>query len=72
MMPTTTKQLPEVRCKLARLDGNPLAILSRWREAARKAGWPSEDIVAVTKNAMSGDYDHLLATISANCKNGGM
>lgn len=43
-------------------DGNAFNILGLATRAARKAGWPQEKIDAYTKEATSGDYDHLLAT----------
>ena len=42
-----------------------------FRKRARKDGWTEEQIEKVTKEAMSGDYHHLVATLSKYCKNGG-
>jgi hypothetical protein len=61
--------LPKVNCKLVGEDGNAFAILGRFKDAARKAKWPREEIDKVLKEAMSGDYDHLLQTIMPHCKN---
>lgn len=44
-------------------DGNAFAILGRFRRAAVKAGLPKERIDAIVSEAMSGDYNHLLARI---------
>ena len=53
----------KVQMRLVGEDGNAFAILGRFRRAARKAGWPAEEIEALMEEATSGDYDHLLATI---------
>jgi hypothetical protein len=58
-----------VKCKLVGQDGNAWAIMGRFQTAARKAGWSKEDIDLLMKNAMSGDYNHLLFVISEHCKN---
>lgn len=44
-------------------DGNAFAIMGRFRRAARDAGWSAEEISDVLEEAMSGDYDHLLAVM---------
>ncbi len=49
-------------------DGNAFMLIAGWRTAARKAGWNDEAIEVVTKDAMSGDYDHVLQTILRNSK----
>lgn len=41
-------------------DGNAFAILGKAQRVARKAGMDWE---AISKEAMSGNYDHLLATM---------
>ena len=46
-------------------DGNAFALLGKFQQAAKKAGWESEDIKEVMMEASSGDYDHLLATLLA-------
>ena len=51
-------------------DGNAFAILGRFSRAARQQGWTPEEIKAVTQEAMSGNYDHLLATIMDNVDDG--
>ena len=50
------------RVKLLGKDGNAFAVISFCEEAARKAKWSKEQIDAFMKEAMSGDYNHLLAT----------
>ena len=41
-------------------------VLGVFKRAARKQGWTPEEIDPVIKEAMSGDYNHLLATILDN------
>jgi hypothetical protein len=59
----------KVKLQLVGLDGNAFSILGAFNAAARRQGWTKEEIDAVTKEAMSKDYTHLLATIANNCKN---
>lgn len=47
-------------------EGNAYSILGKFQEAARRAGWPKEEIDRVIQQAVSGDYEHLLRTISDN------
>lgn len=51
-----------VKVELTGTDGNAFAILGKVRVAMKRAGVPAETIEAYTKEATSGDYDHLLAT----------
>lgn len=53
----------KVRMRLVGEDGSAFAILGRFQREARRAGWSREEIKAVTDEATSGDYDHLLATM---------
>lgn len=57
-----TVKFPNVRVKLVGEDGNAFAILGRCSTAARRAGVSKEDRDAFLKEAMSGNYDHLLMT----------
>lgn len=50
--------------KLVGIDGNAFVILGHAKQAARKAGWSSEKITEMVNKAMSGDYDHLLRTMT--------
>jgi hypothetical protein len=59
----------KVNLQLVGLDGNAFSILGAFSSAAKRQGWSKEEIDAVTKNAMSKDYTHLLSTIAKNCKN---
>lgn len=58
----TTPKYPEVRVKLIGKDGNAFAILGQVQKALRKHRIPQEEINQYLKEAMSGDYDNLLAT----------
>ena len=53
------KTKPKV--KLVGTEGNAFVILGKVKAALRKAG-QVEEAEAFLKEAMSGDYDHLLAT----------
>jgi len=52
--------------QLVGLDGNAFAVLGAFQREARKQGWTPEEIATVRAEAMSGDYNHLLATIMDN------
>lgn len=58
------KQRPAV--KLIGRDGNAFAIMGACKQAARKAGWTSEQVDALIKEMMSGDYNHLLGVAMNN------
>jgi len=53
---------PNIKVKLIGTDGNAFAILGKVREAMRKAKLTPEQIKEFTDEAMSGDYNNLLAT----------
>jgi hypothetical protein len=53
---------PEVTVELTEHDGNAFFILGSVRKALKRANVPSEEIAEFTKEAESGDYDHLLQT----------
>lgn len=44
-------------------DGNAFNILGRCRHAGKEAGWTGDQWEAFQREATSGDYDHLLATV---------
>lgn len=46
--------------ELVGCDGNAFGIIGAATRVARKAGWSKDQIDTFTKDAMSGDYDHLL------------
>lgn len=58
----------KVKLNLIGLDSNAFAILGAFKKAARKQGIDADEISRVIEEAMSGDYNHLLATISQHCE----
>lgn len=44
-------------------DGNAFSLLGKCMKASRKAGWSPDRWAEFRKEAMSGDYDHLLQTM---------
>ena len=50
------------KLELVGADGNAFNVLGLARRAAKKAEWSQEKIDAFFKEAMAGDYDHLLQT----------
>lgn len=64
MAETTLKQTG-IKVKLIGEDGNAFYILGKVQRALREAKQSKEFINAVMKEATSGDYDHLLATIAS-------
>jgi hypothetical protein len=54
---------PDINIPLIGEDGNAFAILGRVARIARNAGLPKSEIDAFQKEATSGDYNHLLATV---------
>lgn len=53
---------------LVGINGNAYAIMGAFRKQARKENWTHQEIEAVLDEAMSSNYDHLLATIENHCK----
>lgn len=60
---TTKPRFPNINVPLVGEDGNAFAILGRVSRALRRGGATSEEVNEFTSEAMSGDYDHLLATV---------
>jgi len=54
---------PNVKVNLSDSDGNAFSIIGRVRKAMRRAGVSNEEIEAFSKEAMSGDYGHVLQTV---------
>ncbi len=52
---------PDVEVQLTGEDGNGFLIVGKVAKALRSAG--ASDVEEFTKEAMSGDYDHLLQTV---------
>ena len=59
--PKAESSLTDITVKLTGENGNAFAIIGRVRTALRKNGRP-DLIEAFSRDAMSGDYDHLLQT----------
>lgn len=55
---------PEIVVRLTGEDGNAFFIVERVCRELRRHGVPPEEIIGFKKEAMSGDYSHLLATCS--------
>ena len=55
-----TVKFPEINVKLVGEDGNAFSILGRVKKAMRRAKVDKDQIDAYLKDAMSGDYNHLL------------
>lgn len=56
-----------VNLDLVGLDGSAFYLFGAFRRQARQEGWTSEEITIVCDDAMSGDYDHLLAVLMVYC-----
>lgn len=59
---TNEVRYPDVTVELVGGDGNAFAVMGAVQRALRKAGVSQEEQDAFLKEAMSGDYDHLLQT----------
>jgi hypothetical protein len=46
------------------LNGNAVLLLGAFTELAKRGGWADNEIKSVLTEAMSGDYDHLLLTLT--------
>ena len=56
---------PEITVQLVGREGNAFCILGICKRAMERAHLPQEEIDQFMKEAMSGDYNHLLATTMA-------
>ena len=56
----------KVKLELVGLDGNAYSLMGAFQRAARQQGWSPDEIKVVLDDCMSGDYNHLLATLSNN------
>jgi hypothetical protein len=56
-----------VKLDLAELDGNAFALMGAFQRQARKEGWLQAEINEVLEECKSGDYAHLLYTLSRHC-----
>ena len=58
----------KINLTLVGLNGNAFALMGAFRRQALKEGWSNNEIDAVIKEAMSQDYDHLLAVLDCHCE----
>jgi hypothetical protein len=54
---------PDIKVNLIGTDSNAAVLIGKTRHALRMARVPNEEISEFTKQATSGDYDNVLATI---------
>jgi hypothetical protein len=66
-MPPTQVVKKKAKCRLVGVDGNAYSVMGHFSRCARQSGWTNEEIDLVMKEAMSSNYEHLLATIAAHC-----
>jgi len=67
----TTKNKKRVKrpaLKLTGVDGNAFVILGLARSVGKKAGWSEAELDAMSDEAMTGDYDHLLWVVQKHFK----
>lgn len=57
-----------VNLNLIGVNGNAFMIMGVFQMQAKKECWTQDEIDAVLKEAKSGDYNHLLATIENHCE----
>jgi hypothetical protein len=57
-----------VKLRLIGVDANAFSLMGAFQCQARKEGWSKKEIDTVINEATSGDYDHLLRTLSAHCR----
>ena len=58
----------KVKLNLVGLDGNAFILIGHFCHAASRQGWTPEEISDIKKECMSGDYNHLLSTLSDHCQ----
>lgn len=58
----TNPKFPNVDVQLSGEDGNAFMIIGRVRAALKRAGASKEQIEDYTAEAMSGDYNNVIAT----------
>lgn len=61
----STIRYPDIKVQLVGSDGNAFAIIGKVQGALRRAKVSQDDIKAFQREAMSGDYNHLLQTCMA-------
>jgi hypothetical protein len=55
---------PDIEVQLSGEDGNAFFIIGRVSAALKRGGAPKDDIDAFVEDAMSGDYNHVLQTVT--------
>ncbi len=55
-----------VKGTLLGADGNAFALMGRFQRLARRQQWSKEDVKIVITEAMEGDYNHLIRTLTAH------
>lgn len=60
--------MKKITLQLVGLDINAFSVMGAFRRQAQKEGWAEEEIDLVLEEAMSGDYNHLLATVAERCE----
>ena len=72
-MDVTNKYMTKKKLKLKLIgeDSNAFSLMGVFKKQAMKENWTTEEIKEVLDEATSGDYDHLLVTLSSHCKGGG-
>ena len=58
----------QITLELVGLDGNAYSLMGAFKRQARIEKWTTEEIDEVLKECMSGDYNHLLATLMKYCQ----
>ena len=56
--------MKKVKMKLVGLEGSVLGLMGAFQRTARKQGWSKEEVDVVIQECTSGDYNHLLATLT--------
>lgn len=57
-------KFPHIEVQLSGEDGNAFLIVSRVRRALRQAGVSEIDVEAFFNEALSGDFHHVIRTVS--------
>lgn len=61
-MAATEVKYPDIEVPLTGQDGNAMAIMSRVARALAEAGKSADEVNTFYREAMSGDYDNVIAT----------
>ena len=57
-----------VKLDLTSINGNAFSLMRAFQNQAKKENWTKEEIDEVLDECRSGDYDHLVATLSEHCE----